>query len=177
MLKCRVIDVDRGRQRLKLSLLSKKDTPSGKAGEGGEGAAAPADPLGGLQAGALVSGTVRAVHSRAPADGGAAAPHSFEIEVDPGEGTGAAVGRLDVAHLADHPVAATALAAVLAAGARLGPLLVLQRMEGAKELRLSRKASLIAAAEALPRAVAAVPVGQVLPGYVASVTGDAVYVR
>lgn len=63
---------------------------------------------------------------------GATVPAYFEVSVAPQTGeaaAGAAVGRLEVAHLADHPAAAAALAEALKPGAQLGPLLVLQRLE------------------------------------------------
>lgn len=63
------------------------------------------------------------------------------------------------------------------AGAPLGPLLVLERLERVGLVRLSRKASLLGAAGGLPRALADIAPGLVAPGYVASVTPDAVFVR
>lgn len=56
------------------------------------------------------------------------------------------------------------------------PLLLLL-LQGSKSLRLTRKASLVAAAATLPRSLEDVKEGAVLAGYVASVTGDAVFVR
>lgn len=59
-------------------------------------------------------------------------PAYFELAVLPeGAASSAApgVGRLEIAHLADHPAAAAALQQALKPGARLGPLLVLQRLE------------------------------------------------
>lgn len=59
-------------------------------------------------------------------------PAYFELSVLPEGGASSAapgVGRLEVAHLADHPAAAAALAQALKPGAQLGPLLVLQRLE------------------------------------------------
>jgi rRNA biogenesis protein RRP5 len=52
-------------------------------------------------------------------------------------------------------------------------------LQAAKQLRVTRKASLLsaAAAGALPASLADVSEGLVLPGYVASVTADAVFVR
>ena len=40
-----------------------------------------------------------------------------------------ALGRLDVAHLADHPAAEAALIEAIVVGSDLGPLLVLERLE------------------------------------------------
>lgn len=161
----------------------------GKA-RGGSGSAqdeAAAVAMGSYQPGDVVAGTVTAVHTR-DVDG-EAVPAWFEVAVAPSAAgtpttgaaasTAAVVGRLEVAHLADHPSAAAALAAALAPGARLAPLLVLQRLEGARQLRLTRKASLLqAAAEGvLPASAGDVAEGALLAGYVASVTADAVFVR
>ena len=63
------------------------------------------------------------------------------------------------------------------AGTGLGPLLVLERLERLGMVRLTRKASLLAAAASLPRAMADIAEGRIAPGYVASVTADAVFVR
>lgn len=63
---------------------------------------------------------------------GEAVPAYFELSVSSaggGSDKAAAAGRLEVAHLADHPAAAAALVAALTVGSRLGPLLVLQRLE------------------------------------------------
>ena len=155
-----------------------------KRGEAAEGEAA-AVALGSYQPGDLVRGTVTAVHTREV--DGQAVPAYFELALapaaaagtPPGAASSPAVGRLEVAHLADHPAAAAALAAALAPGSQLGPLLVLQRLRAAKQLRLSRKASLMEAAAAglLPASAGEASEGALLPGYVASVTQDAVFVR
>jgi rRNA biogenesis protein RRP5 len=44
-------------------------------------------------------------------------------------GGGTALGRLDEAHLADHPSAQAALSEAVGVGSELGRLLVLERME------------------------------------------------
>lgn len=202
VVKARVLGSDPSRKRLKLSLTSKSRKVAAAAADGGaEGAGTPAGKeqrgdeaaavaLGGYQPGDLVHGTVAAVHLRSEEEGeeGGRGGRSYvEVALAPtaggspttGSAGGAALGRLELAHLADHPAAAAALAAALAPGARLGPLLVLQRLEGARQLRLTRKTSLLegAAAGLLPRSMADVAEGAVLPGYVASVTADAVFVQ
>lgn len=50
-------------------------------------------------------------------------------------------------------------------------------MQKAGQLRVTRKASLVAAAVQLPVAVEDVKEGMLAPGYVANVTSDAVFVR
>ena len=90
--------------------------------------------LGAYQPGDLVQGTVTSVHTK-DVDG-EAVPAYFEVSVSPAAGAASAaaggaavIGRLDVAHLADHPVAAAALLVAAKVGTQLGPLLVLQRLE------------------------------------------------
>lgn len=58
-------------------------------------------------------------------------------------------------------------------------VLVLERREAAGLLFVTRKASLVAGAKAgeLPSEIGDVDVGTLAPGYIASVTGDACYVR
>ncbi len=164
----------------------KTDAAGGKAGKKKRGdSEAAAVALGSYQPGDVVRGTVAAVHTK-DVDG-QAVPDYFELAVAPAAAVGMppgaastpAVGRLEVAHLADHPAAASALATALTVGSQLGPLLVLQRVEGAKHLRLTRKAAMLegAAAGLLPANLADVAEGALLPGYVASVTDDAVFVR
>lgn len=59
VIKCRVRSTDLSHQRLKLSLMGKKSNADGSAAEG----SASGDPLGGLQPGDVVSGTVREVET------------------------------------------------------------------------------------------------------------------
>lgn len=59
---------------------------------------------------------------------GSTSPAHYLVELVGADGA-AALGRLDVAHLADHPTAQAALAESVTVGARLGRLLVLDRME------------------------------------------------
>ena len=93
-----------------------------------------------FQAGDVVHGIVTAIHSGGKGEGAGgdeSVPTYLELEVavpagnDASAPASAAVvrGRLDVAHLADHPVAVAALLAAVKVGSSLGPLLVLQRLE------------------------------------------------
>lgn len=50
-------------------------------------------------------------------------------------------------------------------------------MQAVGVLKLTRKASLLAAATALPKTVSDIKETMLLPGYIASVTNDACYVR
>jgi rRNA biogenesis protein RRP5 len=99
-----------------------------------------------------------------------------------------ATGRLEVGHLSDHPLAAKSLSEVIQVGSRFDSLMVLQRLESAKQLRVTRKASLMNAAatskststsvgDQLPTELIQLKEGQVIYGYVASLTHDAAFVR
>lgn len=96
------------------------------------------------------------------------------VEVSLGDGCGDAF--LEESHLADQPACAAALLALLAPGATLGPLLVLC---GGARPQLTLKPALLAACAqgALPAALPAVAVGQLLCGYVASTSSAGVFVR
>jgi hypothetical protein len=110
---------------------AKADSKGAPAALSAAATAEAAAALGAYQPGDLVQGTVTSVHTKDVY--GEAVPAYFEVSVSPAAGAaagGAAViGRLDVAHLADHPVAAAALLAAAKVGTQLGPLLVLQRLE------------------------------------------------
>lgn len=118
VVRCRVVLYDSVRHKLKLSL----------SGKSAEAEATPvSDALGGLQPGDLVQGTVTQVQD-------SNGQKVFSIDVS-GRHGGRVSGRLEEAHLGDHPAAVEALRDVLAAGARLSGLLVLERLEGAKQAR------------------------------------------
>ncbi|KAK9832620.1 hypothetical protein WJX81_004603 [Elliptochloris bilobata] len=175
VVKATVLTADPEARRLRLSLVPGAAAP--RAGDAGAGAAG-ADPMGGLQPGDVVEGVVRSVTTAQEGEGEEAEALVTEALVEVRCASGAMVmGRLDAAHLADHPSAVSALRACVAAGADLGPLLVLERLERVGMVRLSRKASLLAAAAALPRELGDVAEGRIVPGYVASVVQDAVFVR
>ena len=63
------------------------------------------------------------------------------------------------------------------AGSPLGRVLVLQDRSKQGWLTVTRKASLIAAAKTLPSELSQAAAGALIPGYVASVTNDSVFVR
>ncbi|GFR41334.1 hypothetical protein Agub_g2019, partial [Astrephomene gubernaculifera] len=147
-------------------------TPVAPAAAAGNGAG---DALGGLQPGELAEAVVLEVHA---GDGTGGGHYVCRLEV-PGGPAGGVRGRLEAVHLSDHPAAVEAFREALKPGSRLGRVLVLDRLEAQRCVRVSRKPSLLAAAAsgALPRAFSDVREGTLLPGYVASVTPDAVYVR
>ncbi len=62
VVKCRVMSTDFSHQRLKLSLMGKKSGAEGAAAGGEEGTEG-ADPLGGLQPGDIVEGSVREIEA------------------------------------------------------------------------------------------------------------------
>ncbi len=184
VIRVRVVGVEPKKNRLKLSLLGKK-----KAAEIVE----EAEGLGGLQPGELVSGVVTVLHrkksNQSNVDGddedvldyaevGLYRTGELEAALE-AEAKPLATGRLEKAHLSDHPAAATALAEVLSVGSKLPNLLVLQRLESAKQLRVTRKESLVSAAAAgrLPTEISSLSEGATYPGYVANVISDGVFVR
>lgn len=156
VVKCRVLGLDRSRRGVKLSLVTKAKKATG---EGGEGAAGSADAEGketprqqrearrrdllAFPPGSMAEGTVTAIHTKEV--DGEPVPVWLELAVSLAGGNAAAAAamapaRLDVAHLADHPTAAAALLAAVKVGSRLGPLLVLQRMEVSLACRGGRAA-------------------------------------
>ncbi|GBF92560.1 hypothetical protein Rsub_05174 [Raphidocelis subcapitata] len=153
-----------------------------KAGAGPPGAGLP----GGLAPGeVVVSGVVNGFEEK---EGG----RSVVVLELQGKDGSPVTARLPRAHLSDHAAAAEKLAEQLRPGAALGPLVVLQKAPGGEKkgkkggggkrrggaaVLVSRKPSLVAAAPSLPASLEALTVGAVLPGYVAHVTGDAVFVR
>ena len=60
--------------------------------------------------------------------GGEALPGSLMLSITTASGA-PAQGRLEAEHLADHPAAVRELQEAVAVGAKLGPLLVLERLE------------------------------------------------
>ncbi len=187
VVKARVLGADAARGALRLSLAPKRGADKG---------AAAAGDASGFQPGDFARAVVVAAH--AAAEGAAA---RFDVALLPlaeGEEGGGASGpidvpvdapraRLEAPHLSDAPAAAAALAEAAGPGADLGRVLVLERAPPAAgappgappRLRVTRKAALLAAAAAgrLPAALAELREGQVAPGFVASVTADAVFVR
>ena len=151
--------------------------------------------VGEVVAGATVVGLETAEGEAAGEDGGPPLPTRFILSLPPkaggGDGAAPAAATLDAPHLADHPSAVTALRAALTVGASLGPLLILERAAKARGLVVTRKPSMVRAAtavaastsgggeaaSALPADPAAVSPGAVLPGFVASVTPDALFIR
>lgn len=109
VVKARILAIEPATGRIRLSLTSKKGAAA--SAEGG----APADACNGLQPGDLVEGVVRGVQE---GEGGRA---TYLLEVSPQGASGpATAGRLEVAHLADHPVAVEALKAGVRTGVKLG---------------------------------------------------------
>jgi len=162
-----------------------------KAGKGAPGAEAAAPANGAaahgraLQVGDVVdSAVVKAVVEAGAAATAGTQPRGGALLLDIPSAPGVPA-RLDLrGHLSDHPAAEAVLRPLLAKqGAQLGPLVVLERLEGsggaAGTLILSRKPSLVKAAAAgiLPRNFEEVKEGALLQGFVANVTHDSVFVR
>eukprot|EP00884_Botryococcus_braunii_P015433 jgi/Botrbrau1/2573/Bobra.145_1s0001.1 len=205
IVKARVIEADPLTRRVLVSLraggtasVAAAVTPVGAVEGDGAPGGAP-DPLGGLQPGDVVEGTLRAsVNPRSgkersagmqngeAREGPSVSEHSAAHLRDPFylvdivAGGVTVTGRLDATQLADHPLAQEAIASQLQhldPGAPLGQLLVLERLEGSSMVRVTRKPALVAAARQLPADFSQLREGAVVPGYVASVRQDSVFVR
>ncbi|KAG1654779.1 hypothetical protein FOA52_007439 [Chlamydomonas sp. UWO 241] len=169
-IKAIVLSVEPATGRLRLGVAGKKSSATA-ATAGVAGAAAGADALGGLQPGDVATATVKEIIG----DTSTPSKVSYILTLTAASGATAA-GRLEAPHLGDHPAGAEALRIVLRVGSSIGSVVVLSRQEG-KCCVVSRKASLVAAAAQLPSTFGDVAQGTLLPGFVASVTGDAVFVR
>ena len=101
----RVLEVDQAKRRIKLTLASKKMPEAEEQETAGAAAAAAAggEPWGGLVPGALVDGVVAQVQ-----EGGEGKAGSYSVAVTLPSGHKLA-GRLEEAHMADHPAAVAAL--------------------------------------------------------------------
>ena len=97
---------------------------------------------------------------------------------DGGENATPVSAHLSRAHLADTAPTADTIADAVAVGSSIGPIVILEGGRRGGPPSASRKRALVRAAAALPRDAAPAPtLGAVLPGYVASVTAGAVFVR
>lgn len=164
--KCKIFGVDQQHKGLKLSFLLSATARS-----------SPESPFTGVDVGSTVDGIVRAIVTKDTDDSGTEkVPLSFELDLMKGGERIGVVGKMEAGHLSDHPVAAKALGDALSKGSRLNSLRVLQHLHTAKQVKLTNKMSLKTCAE-LPSTLKELREGHVLPGYVASVTPDAVFVR
>ncbi|KAK9804637.1 hypothetical protein WJX73_002075 [Symbiochloris irregularis] len=172
VVKARVLSADASSNRLRLSL-APSHASTGAADADGD---AEAENIPTLSPGDLCTGVVSSI-VRAEAKDGSLKPPRYALALSV-EGSSATVpGVLEADHLSDHPSGSAALAEVLQVGDSLGTLLVLEQLEGQAVPKVSRKASLIAAAPSLPSTLDGVQIGQVHPGVVSSVTDDSVFVR
>jgi rRNA biogenesis protein RRP5 len=189
IVKARVLGANIKTRKLRLTLLTKQQAAD---------VAARSDKLGGLAVGEQVRGVVKQVLKRnghAPprdekddtsenSEGGEEGEEEVvgyivQLDTSAKNASSETFGRLDVGHLADHPSACSALADILEVGAVLEDLVVLEKLETVQQVRLTNKDSIrrhITSGE-MPMRLEDVHVGSVLPGFVASVAGDAVYVR
>ncbi|GAX80532.1 hypothetical protein CEUSTIGMA_g7970.t1 [Chlamydomonas eustigma] len=171
VVKAIVLAIEPASGRLKLSLAGKKSA-AGSAGE----LVSEADPYAGFEPGDVAEASVLQVVG----EGDSAASISYIVEVTSAERGGvSARAKLEAVHFADHPAAVEALRSVIKPGAKLGKVVVLERSENGKKkhLLVSRKSSLVLSASALPSSFDAVKEGALLPGFVVSITPDAVFVR
>ncbi len=186
IVKARVLGANLKTKKLRLTLLTKQQATD---------VATRNDKLGGLAVGEVVRGVVKQVlrlegrvlandkedsNSEDGEDGDEeVVGYIVQLDTSAKNSSTETFGRLDVGHLADHPSACSALTDVLEVGVVLEDLVVLEKLETVQQVRLTNKDSIrrhVASGE-MPMRLEDVRVGSVLPGFVASVAGDAVYVR
>ena len=141
-----------------------------------EAAAAAAAPAAAAEPGQLLRGATVTRVEPASDDAERAAACYLTAQLPAG---GAVTCRLAAEHFSDHAHAADALAHALTVGATLPELVVLETRPQTGLTVVSRKACLLraAAAGALPCDLADIRPGVRAPGFIASVTKDACFVR
>jgi rRNA biogenesis protein RRP5 len=166
VVKARVTGINSRSKTLRLSLLSKKQVAEN---------AIRADTLSGIQPGQIVHGEIKDILKAKQAD---ARVNGYIIKLDSADGK-EILAKLDVVHLADHPVACQAFVDTLQVGSRLKNLVVLEKLDSIQQVRVTNKSSIRDAIVAgkMPENIDNLKVGSVIPGFVASVTANAVYVR
>ena len=188
IVKARVLGANLKTKRLRLTLLTKQQAAD---------VAARNDKLGGLVIGEMVKGEVKQVLKRDAngsvynySDKGARNGDSddesegdelvgYVMQLKGKNSSSETFGRLDFGHLGDHPSACSALSETLQVGSVLDNMVVLEKLEAVQQVRLTNKDSIrrhVARGE-MPLRLEDIHVGSVLPGFVASVADDAVYVR
>lgn len=106
-----------------------------------------------------------------------AAPESGPLEIQLSDESGPrCTGTLEKLHLSDHPAACDILHRSLQVGSEIGMVLVLE-YSSKKQAVLTRKQSLVASAQTLPSKLEQLKEGDVVPGYVVSLTETGCHVR
>lgn len=164
IVKARVLGVRA--KRLRLTLLSKQQLAD---------LAKKNDTLGHFNIGQLVKGTVQTMITNDKKDGEVT---GYVLKLESSSNS-ESLGRLDVTHLADHPTACGSLQETLKLGSILEDLVVLEKMDQMQQLKLTNKDSIRQAVLSgkMPKTLEDLRVGTVVPGFIASVTSDAVFVR
>lgn len=166
IIKVRVIGVNERAQRLRLTLLTKQQVADLASANG---------VLMNIRPGEVYSGTIKSILKD---DANEEAPTGYVFELDVQDKKGI-LGRLDVGHLSDHPSACQALADSLKVGSTLENLVVLERLDSIQQVRITNKNSIRTAVVegTIPEKIEDLKVGSVIPGYIASVSANAVFVR
>lgn len=166
IIKVRVLGVNERTQRLKLTLLTKQQVADLASANG---------VLMNIQPGEMYSGTVKSILKEKD-NHGEATGYVFELDVPDKKGI---LGRLDVGHLSDHPAACQALSDSLTVGSKLEDLVVLERLDSIQQVKITNKNLIRTAVVSgtMPDKLEDLKVGNVIPGYIASVSSNAVFVR
>lgn len=166
IVKARVLGVNMKSQRLRVTLLSKQQAAN---------LATKHDTLAHFDVGALVEGTVDSILTDENESGEVTGYILKMNSPDTLEG----FGRLLVSHLSDHPVACASLQECISVGTVLKDLVVLEKLGQVQQLKLTNKNSIREAVLSgnMPKSLEDLRTGTVIPGFIASVSPDAVYVR
>ncbi|KAI8105276.1 hypothetical protein M9435_000444 [Picochlorum sp. BPE23] len=166
IIKVRVLGVNERTQRLKLTLLTKQQVADLASANG---------VLMNIQPGEMYSGTIKNI-LKGKDNEEEATGYVFELDVPDKKGI---LGRLDVGHLSDHPAACQALSDSLTIGSKLEDLVVLERLDSIQQVKITNKNSIRTAVVSgtMPDKLEDLKVGNVIPGYIASVSSNAVFVR
>ncbi len=167
IVKVRVLGANVKSHRLRLTLLSKQQLAE---------LASKNDTLGQFNVGELVQGTIDSVVKNEKADGEVT---GYVLKLEQSGTESKSLARLDVSHLADHPTACSSLQESIGVGTVLKDLVVLEKLDQVQRLKLTNKDSIRQAVLSgnMPKTLEDLRVGTVFPGFVASVTSNAVFVR
>jgi rRNA biogenesis protein RRP5 len=170
VIKCTVVGSD-ARRGLRLSLSRKPGSAVGAAAAAGDASQAADVPDGAVLRSAIV---FKVEPSKADPEKAAAVCLHADMP-----GGGRVTARLAAEHLSDHMHAADALASAVAEGTVLPEIVVLESRPQTGLAIASRKDSLVAAAKAgsLPCLLKELKSGACVPGFIASITTDACFVR
>jgi len=156
------------KNRIRLSFLSKKQAAELASRSG----------IDHIKPGDFVQGSVRKILTNTVDNETSVSGYVLDI-LENHDAKKSLIGRLDFHHLSDHPSACDALSEALKVGSKISDLVVLERLDSIGQLKLTRKKSIREAIEEgdISDKIQDLKKGSTVPGYVASVTPNAVFVR